>query len=279
MEPGNVIAKAQDAKLSVDGIEVTRERNDGLSDVIKGVTLELKRASDDDIKLTVEQGSDEGLEKIKKFVEAYNRYLELHRNLTKAGISDRPGDFDKTRAETGLFSSDTTLVRLQNSLNAAVTGAYPGAGNEPIRHLTQMGISTGAVNADWETIRSGSLVIDEAALRKAIIENPDGVAAFFGNDTSGDNRIDDGMAYKVVYVLRPYVTSGKNIIAAKLELEDNSIRIADDSIKRHEDHLKKYEDKLRSKFRRMEQAITQTNSQQQWMKNQLGGAGSGKNDK
>ncbi len=279
MEPGNVIAKAQDAKLSVDGIEVTRERNDDLNDVIKGVTLNLKRASGDDVKLTVEPGSDEGLEKIKKFVEAYNRYLELHRNLTKAGISDRPGDYEKTRAETGLFSSDTTLVRLQNSLNAAVTGAYSGGGEEPIRHLTQMGISTGAVNAEWETIRSGSLVIDEAALRKAIGENPDGVAAFFGNDTSGDNRIDDGMAYKVVYVLRPYVSSGKNIIAAKLELEDNSIRLADDSIKRHEDHLKKYEDKLRSKFRRMEQAITQTNSQQQWMKNQLGGAGSGKNDK
>lgn len=279
LEPGNVVAKAQDAKLSVDGIEVTRERNDDLNDVIKGVTLNLKRVSSDDVKLTVEPGSDEGLEKIKKFVEAYNRYLEINQNLTKAGKSSRPGEFEKARAETGLFSSDMTLIRLQNSLNAAVTGAYPGGGDEPIRHLTQMGISTGAVNADWETIKSGRLVVDEAALRKAISENPDGVAAFFGNDTSGDNKTDDGLAYKVVYVLRPYVSSGKNIIAAKLELEDNSIKLADDSIKRHEDHLKKYEDKLRSKFRRMEQAITQTNSQQQWMKNQLGGVSSGKNDK
>ncbi len=39
----NVIAPAQDAKISVDGIEVTRDRNDGLNDVIKGVTLTIKR--------------------------------------------------------------------------------------------------------------------------------------------------------------------------------------------------------------------------------------------
>ena len=41
----NIIAPPQDAKLSVDGIEVTRDRNDNLTDVIKGVTLTVKRPS------------------------------------------------------------------------------------------------------------------------------------------------------------------------------------------------------------------------------------------
>ena len=71
---------------------------------------------------------------------------------------------------------------------------------------------------------------------------------FFGSDTDGDDKPDEGMAYKVTYVLKPYVQPGKNIIAAKIDNEDNSIKIADDSIKRHEDHLKKYEEKLRTKF-------------------------------
>ena len=108
-------------------------------------------------------------------------------------------------------------------------------------------------------------------LKKTILENPDGVAEFFGFDSDGDNKPDNGMAFKVVYVLKPYVGSGKNIIAAKIDLEDNSIKIADDSIKEKEDHLKKYEEKLKRKFAAMEQAINQTNSQKQWMKNQLGG--------
>ncbi|TFH38629.1 MAG: hypothetical protein E4G96_10220 [Chrysiogenales bacterium] len=279
LEPGNTVSKAQDAKISVDGIEVTRDRNDNLTDIIKGVTLTLKRVSTEEVKLAVEPGADSGVEKIKKFIEDYNRYLEFNQTITKAGKSEKPGEYKNTITETGLFVSDMTLVRLQGSLSMVINGAYPGGGEEPIRLLTQMGVSTGAINAEWETIKTGKLVVDEASLRRAITENPDGVAAFFGVDTTGDDKMENGMAYKVVYVLRPYVSSGKNIIAAKLELEDNSIRLADESIKRHEDHLKKYEDKLRTKFGRMEQAITQTNSQQQWMKNQFGGGSSGQKDK
>jgi flagellar hook-associated protein 2 len=102
-------------------------------------------------------------------------------------------------------------------------------------------------------------------------ENPDGVAEFFGFDTDGDNKPDNGMAVKLVYVLKPYVGAGKNIIAAKIDQEDNSIKVADESIKQKEEHLKTYQDKLKRKFAAMEQAISQTNSQKQWMKNQLGG--------
>src|SRR4030042_3142433 len=164
-----------------------------------------------------------------------------------------------------------TLMRLEGTLQTMVNSAYPGAADNPIKVFPQMGISTGAVNAEWETIKSGKLIIDEAQLKKTILENPDGVAAFFGSDSDGDNRPDNGMAYKMVYVIKPYITGGKNIIAAKIELEDNSIKLADDSIKQKEDHLKKYEEKLKRKFATMQQAINQTNAQKQWMKQQLGG--------
>lgn len=271
LEPKNTVSRPQDAKLSVDGIEVTRDRNENLSDVIRGVTLTVRRPSSGEIDLNVEHSIDQSLEKIKKFVDAYNKYLDFHADITKAAKGQKPGDYEKMLSESGMFVGDMTMMRLESTLRMTVTGAYPNGADHPIKMLSQMGITTGAVNAAWETIKSGKLIIDEAALRKAILENPEGVMMFFGSDTDGDDKPDEGMAYKVTYVLKPYIQPGKNIIVAQIENEDNSIKLADDNIKRHEEHLKKYEDKLRAKFARMEQAISETNAQKQWMKQQMGG--------
>ncbi|MBN2159333.1 MAG: flagellar filament capping protein FliD [Spirochaetes bacterium] len=267
----NVIALPRDAKISVDGIEITRDRNDNLNDIIKGVTLSLKRPTQGEIDLSVENDTEASIEKIKKFVDAYNKYLDYQREATKAAIAKKPGEYKDGLSEKGLFVGDTTLMRLESALRMTVTDAYPGGGEKPIKMLSQIGVTTGAINAEWESIKAGKLVIDEAELKKAIIENPDGVSSFFGTDTDGDNRTDNGMAFKVIYVLKPYVSPGKNILSAKIELEDNSIKLADESIRQKEDHLKKYEDKLRRKFSQMEQAITQTNSQRQWMRQQFEG--------
>lgn len=270
-EMKNIITPAQDAKITVDGIEVIRDRNDNLNDIIKGVTLTVKRPSQHEVDLNIDQSIDTSIDKIKKFVDAYNRYLELHRELTKAVISQKPGDFEKRDSQTGLFMGDMTLLRLQGSLQTTVTSAYPNTAEKPIKMLSEMGVSTGAINAEWETIKTGKLIIDDALLKKTIHENPEGVTQFFGSDADGDNKADNGMAYKVVAMLKAYVSPGKNIIAAKIDMEDNSIKMADESIKSKEDHLKKYEEKLKRKFAAMEQVLSKTNAQKQWMKNQLGG--------
>ena len=268
----NVIAPAQDARITVDGIEITRDRNDGLTDVIKGVTLTVKRPSQHEVDLNVEPSIDTSVEKIKKFVDAYNKYLDMHRDLTKAVMSQKPGDYDKNISQQGLFMGDMTLMRLQGTLQMAVTSAYPNSADKPIRMFAEMGVSTGSINAEWESIKSGKLIIDEALLKKTILENPEGVTQFFGSDSDGDNKADNGMAFRVTAMLKPYISSGKNIIAAKIDMEDSGIKIADESIKAKEDHLKKYEEKLKRKFAAMEQAISQTNAQKQWMKNQMGGS-------
>ncbi len=195
----------------------------------------------------------------------------MHKDLTKAAMTQKPGDYDKNIRQQGLFMGDMTLMRLQGSIQTTVTSAYPSSAEKPIKMFSQMGVSTGSINAEWESIKSGKLIIDEGLLKKTLLENPDGVTLFFGSDSDGDNKADNGMAFKVVATLKPYVSSGKNIIAAKIDMEDNGIKMADESIKSKEDHLKKYEEKLKRKFAAMEQALSQTNSQKQWMKNQLGG--------
>ncbi len=270
-QPKNEIAKAKDAKLKLDGIELTRDRNNGINDVIKGVTLDLKRASKVPVELKVEPDTKKSIEKIKKFVEAYNEYIDYNREITKSERIKRITISEKTKRKRGIFVGDMMIIRLENSLRRAVGGAYSTRAVDPIKMLPQMGISTGDINADWETIKEGKLNIDELKLEKTIAKNPEGVRMFFGSDTDGDNREDTGLAYTVVASLRPYVSTGRNIISSKIKLENDSIKMADERIGKHRDHLKSYEEKLRRKFGKMEQAISGAKTQQNWMKSYTGG--------
>lgn len=266
----NTIAKAENAKLKVEGLEIERDRNEGLNDVIKGLTLNLKRKSESPVELKVSPDLDKPVQKIKEFVESYNRYLDLHKALTKAVKTDKPGESQKLQ-ESGLFMGDMALVRLENSVKTTISGSYPARVEKPVKMFNQMGVSTGKVNASWESIKEGKLVIEEEELKKVIVENPDGVKEFFGSDIDGDNKVDNGMAYILVKTINPYISSGKNIIETKIDFEDNSIKSADDRIARQELHIKQFEEKLRKKFAVMEKSISGAKTQQSWMKNQMGG--------
>jgi len=265
----NIIEEPKNAVLKIDGIEVERESNRELNDIIKGLVLEVKRKSVHPVELRVSHDIDKPVERIKKFVESYNAYIELHRKITKAVKVDKPGESQKLD-ESGMFVGDMTLIRLENALKSVVSGAYPSRADNPIRIFTQMGVSTGSVNSSWETIQQGKLVVDEDELRKAIIENPEGVRMFFGSDYEGDNRVDSGMAFNFVRTLAPYISFGKNIIETKIELEDNSIKLANERIQRHEAHLKQFEEKLKKRFASMEKSIAGSKSQQNWLNQQTG---------
>lgn len=270
----NVVAEASNAKLKVDGLEIERDKNEGLTDVIKGMTLNLKRKSENPVELKTSQDVDKPLQKIKTFVEVYNSYIDLNKNLTKTVKVDKPGQSEKLD-ESGILVGDMMMVRLENSIKTSVGGAYPSREEKPIKMFNQMGVTTGKVNSSWETIKEGKLLIDEGELREAILENPEGVKNFFGSDNDGDNKIDNGMAYTLVRTIDPYISSGKNVIASKIEFEDESIKSANEKIKKHESHLKTFEEKLRKKFATMEKSISGSKAQQSWMNSQMGGGGSG----
>jgi flagellar hook-associated protein 2 len=278
LEPKNVITPAMDMKMKVDGIEVVRDRNTDINDIIPGVTLTVKSKSDRKITLKTESNVETSVDKIKKFTDAYNGYVDLHRELIKTSKITKPSQ-KFNDADRGLFIGDLMMMRLETSVKNTVNGAYQSRAERPVRVLSEMGVSTGRINAAWESIKEGKLQVDEAVLKKTITENPEGVTMFFGADNDGDNKIDGGMAYSLVNALRPYVSAGKNIIAVKVDQENESIKMVDQRIVKHEEHVVKYEDRLRRKFATMEQSLSKTKAQQQWMKNQMGGGGDGQQEK
>ena len=270
LDPKNVIASPSDARIKVDGIEITRPMNDGIRDVIKGVTISLHSVYKEDVTLTIECDIKKAVEKIKHFVEVYNQYIDISSQLTKADRTSKPGDYNKSRNKNGIFVGDMTINRLSNTIKGAVSNAYPTRADIPIKMLPQVGISTGEVNASWDSIKDGRLVVNETVLSDAILTNPEGVREFFGSDMDGDNRIDNGFGYNMDTILQPYVQPGKNIISSKIEMEDINIREADSRIEREREHLKSYEEKLRKKFATMERSMSGAKAQKQWMNQQSG---------
>ncbi|MBN1498744.1 MAG: flagellar filament capping protein FliD [Spirochaetes bacterium] len=273
LQAKNEIAKGQNAKFKVDGIEVEREKNDGLSDVIKGVTLTLKGETGKvPVELKIDHDIDKAVDKIKIFVEKYNAYLELNKQLTKAAIVEEKDKFDKTKSESGIFVGDMTLMRLENSLKTTIGNPYPSQVEEPVKILSQIGVSTGKLNSAWKDISEGKLVIDEDVLRTVIMKNPEGVKNFFGSDNDGDNRTDNGMAFVLENSLKPYTSPAKNsnILTVKITEQNDSITRTNERIARQEEHLKNYEEKLRKKFGSMEQAVSSSKATQSWMNSQQG---------
>ena len=268
----NTVAEASNAKMKVDGVVIEREKNEELNDVIKGLVLNLKKKSDVPVEIKTTYDVDKSIKKIRDFVDSYNAYIDMHIQLTKSVRTEKPGQSEKL-SESGLFVSDSSLIRLENTIKTTVNNAYSSRIEKQIKLFSQMGVSTGKVNSNWEKIKEGKLTIDEDELRKAISENPDGVAAFFGADTDGDNRIDTGMAFTLVRELDPYISYGKNIIQIKIDYEDELIKMSNQKIEKRMAHLKQYEEKLRKKFGTMEKTISGSKQQQDWMKSQMGGGG------
>ncbi|MCX7678023.1 MAG: flagellar filament capping protein FliD [Spirochaetes bacterium] len=230
------------------------------------MTLNLKRESESPVTIRIEPNPKNAVDKIKKFIEAYNNYIEYSSELVFVERAKNPTPGAKQTVRTGLFVGDSTIIRLENTVKTVVNSAYPSRADNPIKVITQLGVSTGAINSEWETIKSGKLILDEEKFITVVQENPEGVKEFFGSDTDGDTRIDNGMAFKLQQALKPYTMAGKNIIQTKIDYEDNAIKSNEERISRHQEHLIKYEDKLRKKFAAMEKAISGSKAQSNWLK-------------
>ncbi len=267
--------------MKIDGIQIQRDKNDGINDIVKGVSIDLKRKTKFPVEINITNDLDKAIEKVKKFVESYNKFIDYHRSLVKSDRVNKPGGHYRSkngrqkRRKNGLFVGDMSMISLESRIKRTVNNAYPNMADKPIKIMAQLGVSTGKVNSVWDKIKAGKLVIDETLLKKKIVDNPEGVRMFFGSDSDGDKRPDTGMAYTLVNNLRPYISSGKNIIATKIDSENTSIKMASDRIERKEMHIKRKEESLRKKFGAMERAISGTNSTKNWMKQQFGGGGGG----
>lgn len=169
------LQQAANAKFSIDGLALESATNT-VANVIPDVEFTLKGKTEEGKPLTVTVGEDRSgvKDQLKKFVESYNEFMTVAKELTAV---TKVGD-DKAPVVGGLVG-DSTVRSLLNGVRAELGNVMPGA--QGLRVLADLGITTQ---------QDGKLKIDDKKLDAALEQNFDKVGQFIAGDNGLMSRLD-----------------------------------------------------------------------------------------
>ncbi|GAB4433869.1 MAG: hypothetical protein OHK0011_16990 [Turneriella sp.] len=272
----NLLRPAQNAKLKIDGIDISRKSNSGLNDIIEGVSLNLLKTSEENVETEILNDNDAAKKQVLAFVKAYNELLQFSEEVAKTARIKEAGKYREMRAESGILATNATIRQLINGLKMHTSNAYP-ANREPyIRTLAQIGISSGAIGGKREEVTKGYLEVDETKLSQMLAENPAAVKELFAIDTNGDLRVDNGYAHVTENFLEPFTRFTRGLISEQIKSNQERVKQLDRDIRRQEEHVKTYEAKLKTKFGYMESSVQKSKSTGTFLKQKLGNNNEGR---
>jgi flagellar hook-associated protein 2 len=274
--PLNPVSTARDAIISMEGIEMRRSSN-SIDDIVPGLTLNIKGASDRPVQLTVAADIQAVKDSIISFVGNYNRLIsEINvltaRSLPSSGYNTSVDDSiineltyltaeerTEMRKRLGAFNGDVTLNTLRNNLMRTVSAPYPTMLERDLILLSQIGISTNArgnSGGGYDPSRlRGYLEINERTLDSALETKLMAIKQIFGNDTTGDLINDTGVAVNIDMLVRPFVETG-GIISIKTTTLDSRITQDQRRIATLQQQLAAKEQEYRMQFAQMENAYS-----------------------
>ncbi len=171
-DDGGVLERAQNAKFSIDGLQLESATNK-IESAIPDVTFDLISADKNKtVTVTVAQDQSGVSENINKFVTAYNELIKTTNSLTRVTKIGEDG-----KPSTGGLVGDSSVRNILSGIQGEL--ASIGGGNG-IRVLSDLGITTQ---------RDGTLGIDDDQLKYALDNKFDAVAGFFTGDTGLMSRL------------------------------------------------------------------------------------------
>ncbi len=283
--PATTIVEAKDAKLKLDGIEITRDKNEEIKDILEGVSLSVHKKTEKPITVDIDVNAVKGINMLKEFVAAHNDLVKYSRDVTAVNrdgkisdskqSNDRDPNFDissgfwENKTKSGILSGDNAVLRLLAGMRTVTSASYPSSFESGYRVLSDIGISTGAVGSSWKQIQEGLLQIDEEALKRALSDNPEAVRELFASDNNGDSRMDNGLGIQLLEHLKPYTQFTSGVLSTKIKLAEDLIAENNKKIKNYDSHLSGFEQKLKAKFMYMEQGIGKNKAVGSYLNNNL----------
>jgi flagellar hook-associated protein 2 len=183
-------AAAQNAKLNVNGIDVTSASNT-VKEAIQGATLTLVNTGKTG--LSMKENTAGVKTAINDFVKAYNSLQS-----TAASLTTYDADTNTAAALVG----DSTLRNLQTRIRQALTTPQAGGTND-MKVLTEIGVAFQ---------KDGTLAVDSDKLDKALANNLKGVANLFSSATGSTAGY------------------GKQIDALVTDLNTGALKVASDGV-------------------------------------------------
>jgi len=275
-------------KFDINGLSTERFSN---TFEMNGVTFTIKDTFDsttmpNGVTNTITNSTNDTFENIKSFVEKYNdligkikgktseEYYRSYGPLTESqreSLSDKQQEQWEEKAKSGLLRRDPTLSSLLGSLRTDFYQPVDSVMNPMYRQLSSIGITTTSAYRE-----GGKLEIDEAALKKAIEEDPESVENLFRG--GGESAVDSQQG--IIHRLYETIDNTYNIVREKaggLNSTNNSFTIGKElnnvstSISRFEKRLLMVEDRYYRQFGAMEAAIQRANQQSAYLMNAFGG--------
>ena len=231
--------EAQDAKLSINGINITSSSNT-VKDAIEGVTLNLKGVTESGqpVKLDIGVDSDSIVSSIKDIIAAYN---------SVSSYITAQFTYNETSKSAGALSGDSTLRLVQSRLQSIVTASVPEGGG--YKTMGSLGITFS---------KEGLLVLDEAKLKEALSNDINGAAAFFlgSDDTAGSTS---GMLTKLGDALKGLTDPLSNPVKSAMDGVNNSIKSIRNTIAAYEVRLEAKEALYYAQFSAADEALRMMN--------------------
>lgn len=230
---------AQDATLTIDGIAIARATNT-ISDVITGVTLDLKSPSATELQVTINNDNEAIKTQINDLVQAYNNVISFIATQTK---------YDGATEKGGPLIGDSALRMLQRNLQLVITTPVTGVPSI----LGEIGVATQ---------KDGTLSVNDAKLSSALQTDLSGVSNLFLSTTNG-------VAQATVGVVNDATRLGTGILPVRIDGTQNAIDRVADQIVRKEAALERYEQDLVRRFTALETLISRIQVQGNFLTQQL----------
>ncbi|WP_299809721.1 flagellar filament capping protein FliD [uncultured Shewanella sp.] len=252
---------AQDAKVNLNGIDITSSSNN-LVNVIDGVSIELNKvhAAGESSSIKIASDTDASEQAVEDFVDIFNNLMDEINKLTRSMGSeelddinnenddkddsdedkdDEDDDFNSsiTEDQLGVLKGDSSIRMLQQGMRDAIFDTAPNG-----MRLSDIGVEMG---------RDGKLDIDQDKLTKALKDDPDAIQAMFTDEGSYIDRLDT--------LIDPF-TKFQGSMDLKQENLEKQIERVETSMDNHDRQMEQRYQIYLAQFTAMEATISQLNS-------------------
>ena len=245
------VTHAQDAKLSIDGFDVTSASN-AVQGAIQGVTLNLTTVSGTTPDTLTDAADYDSIPKaVQTFVDNYNKLVGTTKTLTS---------YDSGSGQAGALLGDSTLLGITSRLSRSL-GTQFGSSGDAVRSLADIGIK-------FEV--DGSLSLDDDKLSAALAGSPEQVRTLFGNAA--------GLGKSLTPMLEGYLQTG-GILDGRTDSLNQSNKSLDDQQSQLDARMDALTQMYTAQFTKLDQLLTSLNSTSSFLTQQLANVSSSQSSK
>jgi flagellar hook-associated protein 2 len=249
---GVKLQTASDYQLTIDGTTTTSTTN-VFKNVLPGVDVTVLKATTAPVVMTVDRDADKAVKAVKEFVDQYNSVVDF---------LDSQTSYDAKTKKAGTLFGESLVRSIQGALDQRLTSPVSAVADE-YELLSQVGVTMEKFSSGGNLSRK--LTFDESKFRAALAANPNAVKDLFTLN-SGSNK---GIAVRTEEWLKDYTSTGGLVLSQAASLDKTISQVKDQIDRWNTQILPIKEERLRRQFNALDVAMSQIQSQGQWLSQQI----------